>query len=86
MMNFPSLATKNKTIVNSIRQKGDGKRSIYLYTNNNKTRSTMLLSSELNLGQTEDISVLKTDKTITLSCILTHYFDHEFFSFRSALF
>ena len=86
MMNSLSLATENKTIVNSIRQKGDGKRSIYLYTNNNKTRSTMLLSSKLNPGQTENIFVLKTDKTVTSSCILTHHFDHEFSSFRSALF
>jgi len=85
-MHSLSLATKNKTIVNSIRQKGDDKRSTYLYTNNNKTRSTMPLSSELNLGQTENISMLKTDKTIASSGILTHHLDHEFSSFWSVLF
>lgn len=86
MMNSLSLTMGNKTIVNSIRQRGDGKRSIYLYTNNNKIRSTMLLSLELSLGQTENISVLKADKNITSFCILTHYFDHKFSNFRSVLF
>jgi len=45
----------------------------------------MPLSLELNSGQTENISVLKTDKTITSCHIFTHYFDHKSSNFRSVL-
>ncbi len=86
MMNSLSLATKNETIVNGIRQKGNDGRSIYLYTYNNKIRSTMLLSLELHPCQAENIFVPKTDKTITSFCIFTYYLDHKSSSFWSVAF
>ncbi len=83
MLNSLSLTTKDKVVVNGIRQKGNGAGSIYLYTYNNRIRSTMFLNSEPNPHQTDGIFVLKTDKTATLSRFLTHHSDHKFSSFRS---
>jgi len=85
MMNSLSLTTNDKTIVNGIRQKRNVGGSIYLYTYNNRIRSTMILGSELKPYKTGSILVLKIDKTVASACLLMHYFDHEFSSFRSVL-